>query len=109
MQVCPLSFEISTPILQSFVTALSTRTECNFYFFPSNKDQVLRISTLDETHTLLFYPVLFKKAFETYKCTQNLTIGIHISSLQKILHCASANHEFIGMIYYMTSREFGEF
>lgn len=51
----------------------------------------LSLESMDSSHVALVAMHLNNKYFDSYKCESNLTLGVRLDSIQKILKCGDAN------------------
>jgi proliferating cell nuclear antigen len=48
---------------------------------------------MDDSHVSLVSMHLHAKGFDLFKCDQNITLGVNLTSIQKILKCGESNDE----------------
>ena len=48
---------------------------------------------MDNSHIALVSLELKREAFSTYRCDRNMSLGMNLTSLTKILKCAGSNDE----------------
>ncbi|CAG8545681.1 3750_t:CDS:2 [Ambispora leptoticha] len=51
----------------------------------------ISLQALDSAHVALVSMLLFKEGFEPYRCDRGLTLGVNLSSLNRILSCAESD------------------
>jgi proliferating cell nuclear antigen len=81
--------ELSSPVLfRKLLDALhelvdEANIDCN--------QSGLSMQAMDASHVALVSMHLNAKGFDSFKCNQNVTLGVNLGSIQKILKCADAN------------------
>ncbi|KXN74880.1 proliferating cell nuclear antigen [Conidiobolus coronatus NRRL 28638] len=59
--------------------------ECNI----DCNDSGLQLQAMDSSHVALVALILKSEGFEPYRCDRNITLGVSITSLNKLLKCAN--------------------
>jgi proliferating cell nuclear antigen len=54
-------------------------------------DSGISLQAMDNSHVALVALLLRADGFDPYRCDRNLSLGINVQSMSKILKCASAN------------------
>ncbi|KAK4699217.1 proliferating cell nuclear antigen, partial [Phenoliferia sp. Uapishka_3] len=64
-------------------------TDANF----DCSDEGIKLQAMDNSHVALVSLELFSSGFKTFRCDRNMSLGMSLASLTKIVKCAEANDE----------------